>query len=232
MLNRPALVAGSRVLRRLSLVVLVVLAVVGCASVPVGPAPAVVGVAGDPPFELAGRLAIRQAEQALSANLRWRYDGAGEEMLITGPLGMGSVEIERDATGVTLRARGRIERGDAEALMREALGFALPLDGLRYWVRGQPGPGGVAVRMERDAQGRLVSFHESGWDVTIPFYTAAPLNALPRRIDVESTDLRVRLVIDQWTVSPSAEAATIPPSSPGRSEGLTPAAAATEPAAR
>jgi outer membrane lipoprotein LolB len=197
---------------RLALLLLA-LCVGGCASLaPVPAQVAVVPVSGDPAFELAGRLAIRQADQAVSANLRWRYDGASEEMVITGPLGAGAVEIERDATGVTLRARGRIERAsDAELLMRDALGFALPLDGLRYWVRGQSGPGGRAVRIERDSQGRLASFHEAGWQVTIPSYTAVPLDALPRRIDVESSDLQVRLVIDQWTVAPVAPPAAAAP---------------------
>jgi outer membrane lipoprotein LolB len=158
----------------------------------------------DPAFELSGRLAIRQAEQALSANLRWRFDGQGEEMVISAPLGAGSVEIARDADGVTLRTGGRVERAaTVEALMRGTLGFALPLDGLRYWVRGQTGPDGVAVRVVRDGAGRIESFHETGWDIVIPAFSPPPLDALPRRIDVASTELQVRLVIDQWQVVPA-----------------------------
>jgi outer membrane lipoprotein LolB len=178
----------------------------GCAGPgPVAaPATTVTAVAGDPAFELAGRLAIRQGEQALSANLRWRYDGLGEEMVISAPLGAGSVEIERDAAGVTLRAGGKVERASsAETLMRGTLGFALPLDGLRYWVRGQTGPGDLAVRIVRDATGRIESFHESGWDITIPAFSAAPLDALPRRIDIASSALQVRLVIDRWQLLPA-----------------------------
>lgn len=177
----------------------------GCAAlVPTVPGSPPAAVAGDPAFELSGRLAIRQGDQAISANLRWRYDGQAEEMVISAPLGAGSVEIERNAAGVTLRAAGRVERAaSAEALMRGTLGFALPLDGLRYWVRGQTGPGGVAVRIVRDAAGRIESFHEAGWDVTILVFSAAPLDALPRRIDVASSELQVRLVIDQWQVLPA-----------------------------
>jgi hypothetical protein len=37
----------------------------------------------------------------------------------------------------------------------------------------------------------------------IPAFSAPPLDALPRRIDVASTDLQVRLVIDQWQVVPA-----------------------------
>jgi hypothetical protein len=33
-------------------------------------------------------------------------------------------------------------------------------------------------------------------------FSAAPLDALPRRIDVASAELQVRLVIDQWLMAP------------------------------
>jgi outer membrane lipoprotein LolB len=179
----------------------------GCAVLPpVVQARASAVLEGDPAFELAGRLAIRQGEQALSASLRWRFDGQGEEMVVSAPLGAGSVEIERDPTGVTLRSGGRVERAaSAEMLMRGALGFELPLDGLRYWVRGQTGPGGLAVRIVRDDTGRIESFHESGWDITIPAFSAPPLEALPRRIDVASSGLQLRLVVDQWRLAPVAD---------------------------
>jgi outer membrane lipoprotein LolB len=188
-----------------ALPVLLSLLLHGCAGMPAADSVvSPVTVQGDPAFELSGRLAIRHGEQALSANLRWRFDGQGEEMVISAPLGAGSVEIARDAGGVTLRAGGRVERAaTVEALMRGTLGFALPLDGLRYWVRGQTGPDGAAVRIVRDGAGRIESFHETGWDIVIPSFSAPPLDALPRRIDVASTDLQVRLVIDQWQVVPA-----------------------------
>jgi len=202
----------------LSLALVAMLA--GCASLTEVPPPLapLTPVTGDPAFALTGRLAIRQGEQAISANLRWRYDGTSETMLISGPLGAGSAELERDSTGVTLRSRGQIERAaSAEMLMRDALGFALPLDGLRYWVRGQAAPGGHAVNVSRDSRGRLDAFHESGWEVAIPVYTAAPLDSLPRRVDVESTDLRVRLIIDQWVEAPMPVPPVELPADPGRS---------------
>jgi len=187
------------------LVLVLALALSGCASLSSPVSPAAPGaVTGDPAFELNGRLAIRQEEQAISASLRWRHDGLSEEMILTGPLGAGSAELLRDPTGVTVRSGGREQRAaDAETLMRTALGFALPLDGLRYWVRGQTAPGERAVRVQRDTLGRLVSFHEAGWQVSIVGYSAEPLAALPRRIDVESDVLRVRLVIDQWLLPPA-----------------------------
>ncbi|MBC7778670.1 MAG: outer membrane lipoprotein LolB [Proteobacteria bacterium] len=206
-----------------SMLASITLVCTGCASLPATGRPQpVTAIEGDPAFELSGRLALRQAEQALSANLRWRYEGAIEEMVITGPLGAGSAELVRDPGGVVFRSQGRELRArDAQALMREALGFALPLDGLRYWVRGQLGPADLAVRVERDARGRLVSFHESGWEVTITDYGAAPIDALPRRLDVQSSDLQARLVIDQWLRTPLTLPSDTPPDPPAASSART-----------
>jgi outer membrane lipoprotein LolB len=181
-------------------------------------------VTGDPAFELAGRIALRQGDRALSAALRWRYDGVVEEMLLTGPLGAGSAEIVRDADGVSFRS-GRVERRavNVQALMLDTLGFALPLDGLRYWARGQPGPGSTTSVVERDARGRLVAVVQAGWRVLIAAHAEAPLEALPRRVHVDSEfavpgtepgaaaePLQVRLLIDEWVQAPPLPALPVP----------------------
>jgi outer membrane lipoprotein LolB len=174
-----------------------------CVSVPPPTAPPVTAIRGDPPFELSGRLAVRDGERSLTASIRWYFDGVGDRLSLSGPLGLGAAEIERHPGGVVFRdGRGERRAPDAQSLMIEALGFALPLDGLRYWVRGQPGPGGRSEAVARDERGRLVAFAEDGWSVTIPVYSAHPLAALPRRLEVEARGLRVRLLIDAWLQPP------------------------------
>jgi len=192
-------------------VALLPLLLAACASVPGPPQPPagpVVAITGDPPFELSGRLALRDGERSLTASVRWQFDGNGERLSLAGPFGLGAVEIERTAAGVVLRdARGERLASDARQLMREALGFSLPLDGLRYWVRGQDTPGGRARAIERDGRGRLAAFAEDGWSVRIPVYSPEPLAALPRRLEVEARDLQVRLLVDTW-LQPPASAST------------------------
>lgn len=198
------MIGASRHGRGLALSLALSMLLAACASVPLPPAGPVSGVSGDPPFELSGRLAIRDGERSLTASVRWHYDGGGDRLSLSGPLGIGAVEIERQTGGVVFRdGRGERRAPDVQALMLEALGFSLPLDGLRYWVRGQSGSGGRATAVERDARGRLTAFAEDGWTVTVPAYSADPLSALPRRLEVQARELRVRLVIDAWLQPPA-----------------------------
>ena len=52
----------------------------------------------------------------------------------------------------------------------------------------------------RDAEGRPVRFEQAGWTVRYLEWRPGPPGApdLPVRIDAESGDARVRLVIDDW----------------------------------
>src|SRR5262249_13532629 len=81
-----------------------------------------------------------------------------------------------------------------EQLAREALGWELPLVGLRYWVLGQTAPGAPVSAAERDAQGRLTRFVQNSWQVQITSYAGA----YPSRMQMNyGGNLEIRLAIDE-----------------------------------
>ncbi len=75
----------------------------------------------------------------------------------------------------------------------------LPVNGLRYWVRGLPEPGSTPV-LQTDASGRLTRLEQNGWIIEYPAYAPTSiLNLdLPERIVARRPDLSVKLVIEQW----------------------------------
>jgi len=90
--------------------------------------------------------------------------------------------------------------GDMKLLAREVLGWNLPIDGLQYWVRGLPWPSLDRAREEHDADGRLKSLSQGGWEVAYLDWSSAGVAGLPSKLDVAGEGLRLRLLIEKWKV--------------------------------
>jgi outer membrane lipoprotein LolB len=151
-------------------------------------------------FQLSGRIAVRYDGQGSSGNIAWRHRAAGDEMLITTPLGQGVARIERERDMVTVTASDRrvYRAHDAESLTEQVLGFRVPLEGLSDWVRGKPAPG--PARAMRDPRGRLSELEQDGWQI---YYLAyGEDNGLPSRLRLVYPGLELRLAIGEWQVRP------------------------------
>lgn len=150
------------------------------------------------PWSLQGRIAVKADKQSLSGQLQWQHRATSEELLLSSPLGQGVARIVSDAQGVLLEIPKQPPRRapDAESLTREALGVALPLSGLRYWIMVQPDPTRPAEQI-MDASGRIAQIRQDGWVIDYLAYMDAP-TYLPRKINVAREGLQIRLVIDAW----------------------------------
>lgn len=171
----------------------------GCASSPPVP-PAQRNMPLSPEWILQGRIGIKTDEESLSGQIRWQHRADSDELLMTSPLGQGVARIERNADGVTLEMPNRPERraADAESLTHEALGYALPVAGLMWWVQALPAPGS-AFEATHDAEGRIAQLKQDGWVIDYLQYAAdAPWR--PRKLTVAREGLVIRLVADEWQI--------------------------------
>lgn len=151
-------------------------------------------------YRLEGRVSVRAGEENFSGGIAWRRDAASEELLLSTPLGQGVAELRGDAQGVTLLdAKGLEHRAsDAETLVRERLGMALPLRGLTWWVVGHPRPDSP-YQAEADEEGRLATLTQDDWRIDFSRYQPNGVHALPGKLVARrGEDLEVRLVVDAW----------------------------------
>jgi outer membrane lipoprotein LolB len=112
-------------------------------------------------------------------------------------------QLHRDDSGAVLTTaeQRRYRAASLEGLARDALGWALPVASLRYWVSGKFAPDADARVLERDAAGRPVLYVQHAWRVRIADHAEGA--ARPRRMQLNYGELEVRLVIDGFEV-PSA----------------------------
>jgi outer membrane lipoprotein LolB len=91
-----------------------------------------------PAFELAGRIAVRYQDRNFTSAVRWKQQPDGDELWLTAPLGGTIAYLKSDASGATLTAadQKQYHAASIEDLTQSALGWRLPVDDMRYWVRG------------------------------------------------------------------------------------------------
>lgn len=166
-----------------------------CATVTPDPQPSPAAA-----FDMVGRVLVSGEGRAFSSSLRWRHDAGNDELWLMSPVGQTLAHILADAAGATLTTPDQQEyrAQSAESLTRRALGWPLPLGGLRYWIQAVLAPGDSATLVNRDNAGRLLLIEQDGWSVRYAYPERPASSALPRQLDLARGEQRIRLVIDTW----------------------------------
>ncbi|MBT9497410.1 lipoprotein insertase outer membrane protein LolB [Zoogloea sp.] len=182
------------------LIVLLALGVLGCAAPDVRPPDALqlASRAEMSRFQLEGRLQVRDGERTAAVGVDWQHEVGHDDWLFTGPLGQGLARIEADAAGarMTLADGQRVEAASAAELAETALGVNAPFAQLPLWITARLRDG-AEVR-ELDPVGRLRRVVDQGWTIDYIEYAGSGPADLPRKIDVQRGDTRLRLIVDAW----------------------------------
>ncbi|KAF0814651.1 Outer-membrane lipoprotein LolB [Andreprevotia sp. IGB-42] len=159
---------------------------------------------GQPPAQRAdfaadGRLAIRGEidgnKVSETANFRWKRSGERTEVELGSPLGETQARLTFDAGGAELiDSRGTVRQaGDADALLFDATGYAIPVTPLRWWLEGKPAPDAPLSDDATDAAGAR-RFAQAGWQVSL----GAPSPLYPKLIQLKRDALDVRIAVTDW----------------------------------
>ncbi|CAI8729181.1 lipoprotein insertase outer membrane protein LolB [Methylococcus capsulatus] len=192
---------------RLAAVSLTVLAAAtslqGCGPAPVRSGmPGSVRLAGLERWRLEGRVAVQTADDAWQASLSWDHDGRQDRLRISGPLNQGTVSIvlQDDLILVNEGSGNESISRDPEGLLKEKLGFSIPLPSLRYWVLGVAAPGNAGEEMEFYPDGRLKHFKQAEWSLDYERYRDWDQFTLPQKVSIQGRSLKLKLFADEWSV--------------------------------
>ncbi|RJF97663.1 lipoprotein insertase outer membrane protein LolB [Noviherbaspirillum saxi] len=159
-------------------------------------------------LDLAGRLSVRyqgeRREEALHGSFTWAQSPARTTVTLLSPLGQTVAVIDVTAQGAKLTQAGQAVRtaSDVDTLTAEALGWPLPVSGMRQWLQGfgLDGSGQHFVATPRNSD---ITTRE-GWRIRYAnWQDEASPQSLPRRIDLarsteQAGDVSIRIVIDTW----------------------------------
>lgn len=180
----------------------------GIATAPQGPASAGVIRNYQQAIDIGGRMSVRYQQygrdEALHGSFEWQQRPGRTQLTLRSPLGQTIAQIAILPDGATLTQSGQppLAAADADALTAQALGWPLPVAGLRDWLQGsvtdRSGKKRIATPQDENSDIETAD----GWRIRYAAWddTAAPR---PRRIDMtrstaQAGEVALRLVIDTY----------------------------------
>ena len=147
-------------------------------------------------WSMDGRIGVQSSEGAWQANLYWEHDPAQDRLRISGPLNQGlvSIVVQKDLIYVNEGDGVTTLSHDPDAMLRQRLGFAIPLASLRYWVLGVSDPEKASISLSE------AGFRQLGWEVLVDELTPVSGWNLPQKLRVQGAGVRLKILADTWDV--------------------------------
>jgi len=183
----------------------------GCAGISTTPQlPAQAGIVRNyqQAIDITGRMSVRYQQygrdEALHGSFEWQQRPGKTQLTLSSPLGQTLAQIAILPDGATLTQSGQppLAAANADALTVQALGWPLPVSGLRDWLQGhvteRSGKKRIATPQDENTDIETID----GWRIRYAAWdnAAAPR---PRRIDLsrsteQAGEVALRLVIDTY----------------------------------
>ncbi|SFU95655.1 outer membrane lipoprotein LolB [Pseudoduganella namucuonensis] len=189
------------------LAVLLAALISGCATTPAIPPSAAPVAPYSDTLDLAGKLAVTYSKDGKSESMygrfAWQQSAARTDVTITAPPLNQTVATISVAPGrATLTESGKPPRtaADIDTLSAQALGWTLPVSGLREWLQGYATAAGGKRYTASPAANTVTT--ADGWRLTYVSWQDSPGAPRPKRIDVERgatgqlDEMTIRIVID------------------------------------
>ncbi|MCG1043428.1 lipoprotein insertase outer membrane protein LolB [Mycetohabitans sp. B8] len=151
-----------------------------------------------------GRFAVSYEDQTgqprnAYGHFDWQQTYQSVKLQLLNPFGQ-TLAIIASAPGLaTLELPNQAPRTapSVSELMQGALGFPLPVEGLRYWLQPAVSPDSRAST-STDGTGRLSRIEQDGWTIEYLAYADAPASRVKRvNLTRPTPPLSVKLVLDQ-----------------------------------
>lgn len=148
---------------------------------------------------LRGRFGLQWDDGQVQGRLQWRQTGADFELRLSGPFGLNPVHVNGNLqTGqATLYDGEESIQGEIEEVMRDRLGFVLPLAELVNLVRGIPISDSSEVVL--DGKARATRILQGGWKIDYRDYSCCEEPTLPGRVRFAQEAMRGVLVVREWS---------------------------------
>ena len=162
----------------------------GCATTPSAPPSSAVVAPYADSVALSGRLNVRYLkdgkQESSTVKFDWKQDAHSTDVALFDPFGSKVATINVTPQGATLREGGNkppLSAPSIDALSARALGWALPVDGLRGWLQGHATAADGKPWSASPANSEVTT--REGWRLQSTDWQPGSATPRPKRIDAE-----------------------------------------------
>ena len=151
-------------------------------------------------FQLKGRFGVTHKNKGITGAINWQQSTPEDYKInFTGPMNIDNVKLYKNNKKVSLQSSdGELLIADTpEELLELKFGWALPIEGLKYWIKGIPTPNKKAKILFNE-HGQIAKIRQNGWEVNYSKFKFLPNYVLPTRINLRYHSVKVKLLIQSW----------------------------------
>ena len=152
-------------------------------------------------WTLAAHIAVSTDRDSSSGELDWRQAGESYVFTVRAPITGKTLKLTGDAQHAVIEGVDAqpSEDPDVQRLLRERIGWDVPLASLRAWVRGLRAPGTLA-QLQYNEQDLPALIEQDGWKIEYRDWFSDRTPALPRIVFASHGTTRVKMAIETWSV--------------------------------
>lgn len=151
-------------------------------------------------WTVTARIAVSNGQDGGSGELVWQQDGERYTFTVHAPVTGRTWKLSGDARHAVLEGVDATPDvgADAQRLLRDRLGWDVPLAELGAWVRGLRAPSSHAS-VQYDERNLPALLEQSGWKVEYRDWFAERAPPLPRKVFASRGKSRTRVAIESWS---------------------------------
>lgn len=155
-------------------------------------------------YQTRGSFAYISDSKKLYARFFWEESSSQRyRLLLTNPLGSTELELNAQPGSVQIADnQGKRYVGkDAEDMVQQLTGMAIPLNNLRQWILGLPGEASDFTLDDKFLLNKVTYRQgDHDWTVSYQSYNQKVNPPLPQSLELTQGEQRIKLKMDNWTV--------------------------------
>jgi len=153
-------------------------------------------------WQFSGRFAAKTDTENWTGGISWSQSMQEYQINISGPLSSGSISLEgtEDYSKLSVSDSEWYEDINPQLLLQHHTGLKLPIEELRYWLRGLPALNSAHKIIEFNEAGQLQKLQQNNWEISFKRYKNVGTISVPDKIFLLNHEINVRLIIQKWQI--------------------------------
>lgn len=151
-------------------------------------------------WHITGKIGVINGNKGGSANVEWKQYRNNFAITLYGPFRSEQIQIiGKQGEVKLLTSTGSTQTAvTPEKIIKQQLGWNVPVTGLMYWSKGIPMPGVPIELIKFSKEQRLTKLVQQGWTIEYQEYKSFNKFTLPTKFSLQYEKIKIKLIFKSW----------------------------------